>query len=200
MHWRRKWQLTPVFLPGESQGWESLVGCCLWGRTKLDRTEATWQHGFTSRHVWMWELDYKESWVVKNWSFWTVVLKKTLESPLDCKEIQPVHPKGNQSRILIGRTDAEAETPNTLATWWEELTYWKRPWCWEKLKAGGEGDDRGWNGQMASQTRWIWVWLSSGSWWWTGKPAILHSMGSQKVGHNWANELNWTCMGVKVGL
>ena len=65
---------------------------------------------FSSSHVWMWELDYKESWVLKNWCFWTVVLEKTLESPLDCKEIQPVHPKGNQSWIFIGRTDAEAET------------------------------------------------------------------------------------------
>ena len=68
--------------------------------------------GFPSSHVWMWELDYKESWMPKNWCFWTVVLEKTLESPLDCKEIQPVHPKGNKSWIFIGRTDAEVETPN----------------------------------------------------------------------------------------
>ena len=71
----------------------------------------------------MWELDYKESWVPKNWCFWTVVLEKTLESPLDRKEIQPVYPKENQSWIFIGRTDAEAETPITLATWFEELTH-----------------------------------------------------------------------------
>ena len=68
-------------------------------------------YGFSSSHVWMWELDYKESWAPNNWCFWTVVLEKTLESPLDCKEIQPVHPKGDQSWIFIGRTDAEAETP-----------------------------------------------------------------------------------------
>ena len=68
-------------------------------------------HGFSSNHVWMWELDYKESWVQKNWFFWTVVLEKTLESPLDCKKIQPIHPKENQSGIFIGRTDTEAETP-----------------------------------------------------------------------------------------
>ena len=97
-------------------------------------------------HVWMWELDYKESWALKIWCFWTVVLEKTLENPLDCKEIQPFRPKGNQSWISIGRTDAEAETLNTLATLCEELTHWKRPWCWERLKAGGEGDDRGWDG------------------------------------------------------
>ena len=81
----------------------------------------------------MWELDCEESWVPKNWCFWTVVLKKTLESPLDCKEIQPVHPKGDQSWVFIGRTDIEAETP-TLATWCEELTHLKRPWCWERFE------------------------------------------------------------------
>ena len=90
----------------------------------------------------MWELDYKESWVLKNWCFWTVVLEKTLESSLDCKDIQLVHPKGNQSWILIGRTDAEAETPILWSIDYEELTHLKRPWCWERLKAGGEGDDR----------------------------------------------------------
>ena len=89
-------------------------------------------------------------WHYVDWYFWTVVLEKTLESPLDCKEIQPVHPKGDQSGIFIGGTDAEAET-NTLATWCKELTHLKRPWCWERLKAGGERDDRGWDGWMASR-------------------------------------------------
>ena len=96
-----------------------------------------------------WQLDYKESWAPKNWCFWTVVLEKNLESPLDSKEIQPVHPKGNQSQIFIGRTDAETEycwNCNTLATGCDELTHLKRPWCWKRLKAGGEGDDRGWDG------------------------------------------------------
>ena len=120
-------------------------------------------------------------------AFWTVVLEKTLESPLDCKEIQPVHPKGNQSWMFIGRTDAEAETP-ILATWCKELTHWKRPWCWERLKAGGEGDDRGWDSWMASPTQWTWVWVSYGSWWWTGKPGMPQSMRLQRVGH-WATEL-----------
>jgi len=107
---------------------------------------------FSSSHVWMWELDYKEGWAPRNWCFWTVVLK-TLESPLDSKESQPVHPKGNQSWIFMGRTEAEAETP---ILWPPDVKNWlrKRPWCWERLKAGAEGDDRGWDGWMASSTQW----------------------------------------------
>ena len=81
---------------------------------------------------------------------------------------------------------------NTLATWCEELTHLKRPRCWEGLKAGEEGDDRGWNDWMASPTQWIWVWVSSRCWWWTGRPGLLKSMGSQSVGHDWATEMNWT--------
>ena len=80
---------------------------------------------------------------------------------------------------------------NTLATWCKELTHWKRPWCWERLKAGEEGDNRGWDGWMASLTRWTWVWASFGSWWQTGKPGMLQSMGSQRVGHDWETELNF---------
>ena len=81
---------------------------------------------------------------------------------------------------------------NTLAIWCEELIHLKRPWCWEGLWAGGEGDDRGWDGWMASPTQWTRVWVSSGSWWWTGRSGVLQSMGSQRVGYNWAAELNWT--------
>ena len=144
---------------------------------------------FPVGHVQMWELDYKESWVPKNWCFWTVVLEKTLESPLDFKEIQPVHPKGNQSWVFIGRIAVEAEC-STLGTWCEELTHLKRPWCWERLRAGGEGDNRGWDDWMASLTQWTWVWVDSGSWWWTGRHGVLWFMELQRVGHNWANELN----------
>ena len=79
----------------------------------------------------------------------------------------------------------------TLATWCEELTHWKRPRCWERLKAGGERVDSGWDGWMASPTRWTWVWVNSGSWWWTGRPGVLQSMGLQTVGHDWVTELNW---------
>ena len=77
-----------------------------------------------------------------------------------------------------------------LATWCKELTHWKRPWCWERLKVGGEGDDRGWDGWMASLTQWTWVWVISGSWWWTGRPGVLQPMGSQRVRQNWATELS----------
>ena len=81
---------------------------------------------------------------------------------------------------------------STLATSCKELTHWKWLWCWEGLGAGGEGDDRGWDGWMASLTRWMWVWVNSGSWWWTGRPGMLQFMGSQRVGHDWVTELNWT--------
>ena len=81
---------------------------------------------------------------------------------------------------------------STLATSCEELTHWKRLWCWKGLKAGGEGDDRGWDGWMASRTRCTWVWVNSGSWWWTERPGVLWFMGSQRVGHDWATEMNWT--------
>ena len=138
----------------------------------------------------MWELDYKASWVPKNWWFWTVVLEKTLEGHLDCK-------KSNQSTLKKSVLSIHWKDwcwswySNTLATWCKELTYLKRPWCWESLKAGEEWDDRGWDGWMASSTQWTWVWVGSGSWWWTGKFGVLQSLGSQIAGHNWATELNW---------
>ena len=137
----------------------------------------------------MWELDHKEVWAPKNWCVWTVVLEKTLESPLDCKEIQPVN------KILTEiNTDCSLEalmlswSCNALATWCEELTHWKMPWCWETLQAGGEGDDRGWGGWMASSIWWTWAWASSRRWWRTGKPGVLQSMGSQRVRHDWMTE------------
>ena len=123
--------------------------------------------------------------------FWTAVLEKTLESPLDCKEIQPVHPKGDQSWVFIGRTDAEAETP---VLWPPHVKSWligNDPWYWEGLGAGGEGDERRWDSWMASPTRWTWVWVNSGSWWWTGRPGVMLFMGSQRVRHDWVTELNW---------
>ena len=148
-------------------------------------------YGFSSSHVWMWELDYKESYVPKNWCFWTVVLEKSLESPLDCKEIQPVHPKGYQSWVFIGRTDAEAETwilwpPDANSPLTE-----KGPDA-GKMEGRRKGDGRGWDGWMASLTQRTWVWVNSRSWWWTERPGVLQSMGLQRVRHDWVTELNWT--------
>ena len=118
-------------------------------------------YGFSNSHVWMWELDHKEIWVPKKWCYWTVVLEKTFESPVDCKEIKPVHPKGNQSWIFIGRTDAEVEAL-IIGHLMQRADSLEKTLSWERLKAGGERDDRDWDGLMASPTRWTWVWASSG--------------------------------------
>ena len=204
-----------------------------------------------------------ESWTIKKAEcFWIVVLKKTLESPLDRKEIKPVNPKGDQPWIFIGRTDADPSilcphdvksqltgkdpdagkdwgqeekgvTEDEMVGWhhqlkghefeqdlgtvedrevwcaavqgitkswtWlsifghNELTHWKSLWCWKGLGVGEEGDDRGWDGWMVSPTQWTWVWVNSGSWWWTGRPGMLRFMGSQS--RTWLSswtELNWT--------
>ena len=149
-------------------------------------------YGFSSGHVWMWELDCEESWVPENWCFWTVVLEKTLESPLDCKEIQPVHSKGNQSWVFIGSTDAEAETP---VLWPPHVKSWLigkdsdagRDWGREE-KGMTEDEMVGWH----QPTRRTWVWVNSRSWWWIGRPAVLWFMGSQRVRHDWVTELNLT--------
>ena len=155
------------------------------------RLEMHQGYGFSISHVCVWELDCEESWVPKNWCPWTVVLEKTLESPLDCEEIQPVHSKGDQPWVFFGRNDAKAETPVLWPPHAKSWLNWKRLWCWERLGTGGEGDDRGWDGWMASPTQWTWVWVNSGSWWWTGRPGILRFMGLQGVRHDWATELNW---------
>ena len=124
--------------------------------------------------MYRYELDHKEGWAPKNWCFWIVVLKKTLKGILDSIEIKPVHPKGNQPWICTVRIGAETNTvlvsiqntvlcwsSNTLATWCKGPTHWKRPWCWERLRAGGEGSSRGWDGWMTSQTQWTRVWANS---------------------------------------
>ena len=138
----------------------------------------------------MWELDHKESWAPKNWCFLTVILEKTLASPLDFKEIQLVHRKGDQSWVFIRRKRCWGWNSNTLATSCKELTHLKRPLCWERLRAV-EGDDRGWDGWMASSTQWTSVWVDSGSWWWTGRPGVLWFMGSQRIGHDWVTKWSW---------
>ena len=138
----------------------------------------------------MWELDCLESWALKNWCFWTVLLEKTPESPLDCREIQPVHPKGDQSWVFIGRTDAKAETP---VLWPPHAKSWLirkdsdagRDWGQEE-KGTTEDEMAIWhhrlNGHEFEWTR---------SWWWTERPGMLQFMGSQRVKHDWATELNW---------
>ena len=163
-----------LFCAGEDQGqehilpsWAPLVASCI----NLTHTEA-----------------YKERWAPKNWCFWTVVLEKTLESPLDCKEIQPVHPKGNQSWTFIGRTETEVETPILWLP--DENWLTGKELMLGKIEGGRRGDGRGWDGWMASPTQWTWAWVNSRSWWWTGKPVMLRSMGSQRVGHDWVTELN----------
>ena len=140
-------------------------------------------YGFSSSHVQMSELDHKEGWRLKNWCFWSVVLVKTLESPLVNKEIKLVHPKGRQPWIFTGSTDAEAET---LILWLPAVKSWLfgKDWFWERLKAGGEGDDTGWHGWMASSSQWTWVRANSGRQR-TGKTMVLQTMGSQRVGHDW---------------
>ena len=101
----------------------------------------------------------------------------------------PTSPSWRKSVLNIHWTDwCRSWNSNILATWCEELTHLKRPWCWERLKAGGEGFDRGWDGWMVLPTQWTWVWVNSRSWWWTGKPGVLQSMGSQRVGHDWATD------------
>ena len=131
----------------------------------------------------MWELDCEESWAMKNWCFCTVVLEKTLESPLDCKEISPACSlKGLMLKLKLqyfGHLMRRADS-------------FEKTLMLGKIRAGGEGDKRGWDGWMASPTQWTWVWVDSGSWWWTGRPGVLRFMRSQRVGHDWATELNWT--------
>ena len=153
-------------------------------------------YGFSSGHVWMWDLDCEESWALKSWCFWIAVLEKTLENPLDCKEIQPDHSEGDQPWNVFGINDAKVETP---VLWPPHAKCWLigRLWCWEGLGPGREWDDRGWDGWMASLTRWTWVWVNSGSWWWTWRLGMLRFMGSQRVGHDWGTELNWTELNIR---
>ena len=145
-------------------------------------------YGFSRSHVWIWELDCEESWAPKNWCFWC--WRRFLRVPWTAR-------RSNQSILKEISPGCSLEglmlklKLQSLATSWEVLTHWKRPWCWEGLGAGREGDDRGWDGWMASPTQWTWVWVDSRSWWWTGRPGVLQFMGSQRFRHDWATELNW---------
>ena len=139
----------------------------------------------------MWKLDYKESWAPKNWCFWTVVLEKTLESPLDCKEIQPVHPKGISPGCSLEELMLKLKLQYLGHLMWRTDSL-EKTLMLGKIEGGGDRGDRGWDGWMASPTQWKWVWVNSGSWQWTGWCVVLQSMGSQRVRHYWVTELNWT--------
>ena len=173
------WQAVHGILQARILGWIPMPSSkrsskprdqtCISSPALAGRFFTTWE--------WRWELDHKEGRAPKNWCFWIVVLKETLESPLNCKGIKLGNTKGNQPWIFTGRSDAEAPIlwpPDRC----KDPTHWKRPWCWERLKVGEEGD-RGWDGWMASLTRWTWVWANSGRQWRTGKPGVLQAVGSQ---------------------
>ena len=148
----------------------------------VDKGPSSQSYGFSSSHVWMWELDHEEGWALKNWCFWTVVLEKTLESPLDCKEIKAVNPKGNQPWIFIGRTDAEAEH-QYFGHLMQRANLLETTLGVVKIEAGEDEGDREWGGWMASPTQWTWIWANSRRDWRTGKLGVLQFMGLQRVRH-----------------
>ena len=143
-------------------------------------------YGFSCYHVWMWELDHNEGWALKNW-FLNCGWRRLLRVPWTAR-------RSNQSILREISTEYSLKNwccswnSKILASWCKELTRLKRPWCWERLKEGREGVNRGWNGWMASLTQWARVWVNSGSWWWTRKPGVLQSMESQRVRHNLGTE------------
>ena len=145
-------------------------------------------YGFSSGHIWMWELG-----LWRNLSMEKLMLLNcgVGEDSWESLGLQgdPTSPSWRRSVLNIHWKDwCWSWNSNTLATWWKELTHLKRPWCWERWKAGGEGDDRGWDDWMTSPTQWAWVWINSESCWWTGRPGVLQSMGSQ----SWTQLSDWT--------
>ena len=212
--WTRKWQPTPVFLPGKLHGWRSLVGYSPWGHKESDTTE--WHllyygvlkarilncfaiadkgpscqgYGFSSGHVWMWELDCEESWAPKNWCFWSMVLEKMPESPLDHKEIQPVHPKGDQSWVFIGRTGAEAETSILWPPHGKNWFIWKDPdagrdWGQEE-KGTTEGEMAGWHHQLDGHE---FEWTPGVG---NGQGGLAHAVIHGVAVSDTTEQLNWT--------
>ena len=149
-------------------------------------------YGFSSSHVWMWEWTIKkaEHWRTDAFELWC--WRRLFRESLGLQG-DPISPSQRKTVLNIHWKDwCWSWNSNGLATWCEELTHLKRPWCWERLKGGGEGDDRGWDGWMASLAQWTWVSVGSGSWWWTGNPGVGPSTGFQRVRHDWLTKLNWT--------
>ena len=176
------WQTVNMWRINKTK--EFRLGVVQWWHYIVEKSLYSQSYGFSSSHVWMWELDHNEGWGLKNWCFWTVVLEKTLESPLDCKEIKPVNPKGNQPWIFIGGTDAEAEA---TIVWPPDAKSWlttKDPDAgndWRQEEKGTTEDEMvGWhprlNGHEFEQ--------APGVRWWTEKPGVLQSTGSLRIGHD----------------
>ena len=136
-----------------------------------------------------WTIEKAEHWRIDTFELWC--WRRLLRVPWTARRLnqsilKKISPEYSLEGLMLKLTNS-----NTLATSFKELTHWKRLWCWARLKAGGKGDDRGWDGWMASATRWTWVWEGSWSWWWTGKSGVLQSMGLQRIRHDWETELNW---------
>ena len=203
IYWRREWQNTSAILPWEGtmrkwfafssqENWSGLPFPSPVDHVLSELCPYSQSYGFSSSHVWMWELDHKESWAPKNWCFWTVVLETTLESPLDWKEIKPINPKGNQSWIFIGRTDAEAETP---ILWPPDAKNWLtgkdsdagKDWGQEE-KGMTEDEMVVWHHQLNGYEFKKAPGVGDG----IGRPGVLQPMWLQTVRHDWATELNWT--------
>ena len=159
-------------------------------RDLADKGPYSQSYGFSSSHVRMWKLDHKEGLSAEE-----LMLSNCGAGEDSWESYGQQGDQTSQSyrkSILNIHWKDWSWSANTVATWCKEPTHLKRPWCWQELRAGGEGDDRGWDGWMASLTQWTRVWVNSGSWWWTRRLGILQFMGSQRVGHDWATELNWT--------
>ena len=150
-------------------------------------------YGFSSSHVWMWELDYKESWAPKNWCFWTVVLEKTLESPWTARWSNQFILKEISSEYSLEGLVLKLKLQYFDHLMWRADSL-EKTLMLGKIEGRRRRDDRGWDGWMAPLTRWTWVWVNSRSWLWTGRPGMLQSVGSQRVRHDWATELNSTLL------
>ena len=158
-----------------------------------DKCPSSQSYGFSSSHV-------HESWTIKKAEHQRIDAAAAFELRFWVRLLRVPWTARRSNQSILKEISSEYSLeglmlklkPQYLATWCEELTHCKRPRCWERVKERGEGDDRGWDGWISSPTQWMWVWASSGSWWWTGKPGMLQSMGLQRVGHDWATELNCT--------